>query len=101
PASATQGDTITVSVDALDVAGLVLGDATGVSVITSSVASDVIVGDEVLFVDASPHVLTATIPGADGFSSSATVEVAAAAGLGVTGPEPGAAIMIALSLLVL
>lgn len=75
PTTADQGDTITVTVEALDTAGARLGDATAASIVTSSVATDQINGSTVRFVDASPHVLTATIPGAPGFTSAATVEV--------------------------
>lgn len=79
PASATQGDTITVSVNALDDQGRVLSDVTSLSVITSSVATDEITGNQVHFVDASPHVLTAAVPGLPDFTASVTVEVAAVA----------------------
>jgi YVTN family beta-propeller protein len=84
PSDATpnQGDTITVAVEAEDAHGNTW-DATGAAVITSDVASDVIVGDQVTFPHASPHRLTATVGAASG---TALVQVAAAPGiLGLTG----------------
>jgi hypothetical protein len=85
-ATPTQGDTITVTTEATDAHGNTW-DATADAVITSSMASDVIVGDQVTFPHASPHRLTATVGAASG---STVVQVTAAASiLGLTGASVG------------
>lgn len=121
PANASQGDTIMVRVNALDSQGHVLGDVTDWSVITSSVDTDEITGNHVHFVGASPHVLTASIPGVPGFTAHVSVEVAQvtvppvdevpapaapedsapeALGLAATGADPLGAAAVALALVV-
>ncbi|PJJ65189.1 CocE/NonD family hydrolase [Compostimonas suwonensis] len=62
--SVDQGDSITVAVTAFDAAGSPLGDVTDEVTLTSSVESDVIEGDTITFVHASPHLITATLGGA-------------------------------------
>ncbi|AYF98944.1 InlB B-repeat-containing protein [Protaetiibacter intestinalis] len=103
PTTAGQGDTITVTVEAVDAAGGALGNVTGLAVITSSVESDEIVGDQVHFVHASPHLITATIPGVPGFTARATVEVAPtrSSTLEATGADPSAPAAVAAALLAL
>ena len=84
PSDATpnQGGTITVVVEAQD-AHDNTWDATADATITSSVSSDVIVGDHVTFPHASPHRLTATLALVSG---SALIQVSARpALLGLTG----------------
>jgi X-Pro dipeptidyl-peptidase len=76
-----QGDTITVVVTAFDPDGHPLGDVTGLADITSSVQSDVIVGDSITFRHASPHLITATL---GTVSASVSVSVRPAAS-GTTG----------------
>jgi len=81
-----QGDTITVVVEATDARGTTW-DATADADITSSVGTDVIMGDQVTFPHASPHRLTATVGAASG---STIVQVSADAGiLGLTGASVG------------
>ncbi len=83
---ADQGDTVTVEVTGFDAAGDSLGDVTDLVTITSSVSTDVIEGNAITFVDASPHVITAA---ANGVSASVTIEVTAAAVVPpVTGGDP-------------
>jgi hypothetical protein len=67
PSDATpnQGDTITVTVLAQDSHGNTW-DVSGAAVITSNVSTDLIVGSQVTFTHASPHLLTATAGGASG-----------------------------------
>jgi hypothetical protein len=79
PSDATpnQGDTITLAVSALDSQGNAW-DVSGTATITSNVGTDVIVGTQVTFPHASPHLLTATVAGATGSSL-----------IQVTGPQPG------------
>ena len=77
---------------ALDADGDELGDATPVAVLSSSVATDIITGNRVHFVTASPHTITATIPGAPGISASLTVQVAP---LAVPGGPGGPAVLSA------
>ncbi|HEX4058103.1 MAG TPA: InlB B-repeat-containing protein [Galbitalea sp.] len=60
-----QGGTITLTVVASD-ADANMWDVTNSAVITSDFASDVIVGNQVTFPHASPHLLTATFDGATG-----------------------------------
>ena len=69
PSDATpnQGDTITLTVSALDSQGNAW-DVSGTATITSNVGTDVIVGTQVTFPHASPHLLTATVAGATGSS---------------------------------
>jgi X-Pro dipeptidyl-peptidase len=67
-----QGKSITVSVEGFDASGGSLGDVTDFADLTSSVDSDVILGNKITFVHASPHVITATLGGA---SAAVTVEV--------------------------
>src|SRR5690606_12654010 len=92
PDTATQGETIAVAVQALDNQGHLLDDVTAVSTITSSVASDVVDGNPVTFVDASPHTLTATITGVPGLVASVTVEVTPTAIAPTESPETPEAI---------
>jgi|GEM_PF-2784127 len=101
PATASQGDTITVAVRALDASGDVLGDASSVAVITSDVATDVVNGLQVTFTHASPHTITAVVDGAPAFTAHAVVEVApaAAGGLAATGVELRPAIAVVTLLL--
>ncbi|MFI8594845.1 InlB B-repeat-containing protein [Microbacterium sp. NPDC078428] len=85
PATANQGDTITVHVTATGTSGP-LGDATAYAVITSGVLTDVIDGAQVSFPSASPHTLTITL---GVLTATHTVEVtpipAATSGLPATG----------------
>jgi len=85
-----QGDTITLVVNAFDADGQPLGDVSDIATVTSSVASDVIVGTRVTFPHASPHLLTAVVGSAQ---ASITVEVTpaavAAVPAAVGGPGPG------------
>jgi len=94
PATASQGDTITVAVRALDASGDVLGDASAVAVITSDVETDVVNGLQVTFTHASPHTITAVITQEPDFTAQAVVEVAPAADgeLSATGADPRPAI---------
>lgn len=70
--TATVGETITVTVTGFDGSGAPLGDVTAFATLTSSVASDQVVGDQVTFVHASPHTLTARLGAAD---ASVVIEV--------------------------
>jgi YVTN family beta-propeller protein len=56
----TEGDTITLAVLAHDAFGNVW-DVSSTAVITSSVSSDIIVGNQITFTHASPHTLSATL----------------------------------------
>jgi uncharacterized repeat protein (TIGR02543 family) len=84
--SPDQGDTITVAVTAFDADGHPLGDVTDLVSLESSVGSDVITGNAITFVHASPHVITARLG-----TVSASVSVAVqptASGTGGTGAGP-------------
>jgi YVTN family beta-propeller protein len=83
PSDATpqRGDTISLTVAASDTAGN-SWDVTGDVAIDSDVLTDVVAGNEVTFVHASPHTLTATLQQVSG---SIVVQVAAADVLGMTG----------------
>jgi X-Pro dipeptidyl-peptidase len=74
--SVDQGDTITVVVNGFDGTGAPLGDVTAFATLESSVDSDVIAGDEITFVHASPHLITARLGVAE-VSVSVWVEPAA------------------------
>lgn len=76
--SVAQGGSINYTVEARDAYGNTWPAG---SIVTSSVSTDVITGTTITFPHASPHVITANIPG---FSASATVEVTPY-GLAVTG----------------
>jgi hypothetical protein len=97
---ATVGDTIVVTVVALDVHGDELGDVSSFATVTSDQAADVVTGAEVRFTHASPHVITVAY---GTLTASATVEVspaaAAAATLGATGAEPLAWLALATALI--
>ena len=75
-----QGDSLTFTITATDVNGNPVNTAD--AVLTSSVPTDIISGTTVTFVDASPHVITATLGDAQ---DSVTVEVTPAA---VPDPTP-------------
>lgn len=78
-----QGDSLTFTVTATDVNGNPVNTAD--AVLTSSVPTDIIDGTTVTFVDASPHIITATL----GFAqTSVTIEVTPTA---VPNPEPSPA----------
>jgi YVTN family beta-propeller protein len=84
PSDATpaQGQTITLTVTALDGYGNTW-DVSGTAVITSSVTTDVINGNQVTFPHASPHLLTARLGQVSG---SLLLQVSARSGvLGLTG----------------
>jgi len=83
PATAAEGDTITVHVTATGATGS-LGDATAYAVITSDVSTDVVDGAEVSFPTASPHTLTITL-GALTATHTVDVTPAATGGLPTTG----------------
>ncbi|NLT26202.1 MAG: hypothetical protein GXX90_06085 [Microbacteriaceae bacterium] len=74
--SAEIGDTVTVTAALVDGGGTELADVSSRLTLTSSVPSDVIVGNTVTFPSASPHVITASY---GGHSVSFTVEVTGAA----------------------
>lgn len=82
-ASATVGDTIEITVIALDADGAPLGDVSAQVVVTSDQPEDEVTGHQVRFTHASPHVITARY---GGLTASATVEVSPAA---EPEPEPG------------
>lgn len=82
----TQGDTITITVTAADAYGNTW-DASSSATITSSVASDVIVGNTVRFRHASPHVLTVALPPLA--AQQLVIEVTPAGGGGDGGGELG------------
>lgn len=89
--SVDQGDTITLVVTGFDQTGAPLGDVTAFASLESSVASDVIAGDRITFVHASPHLITARL-GAATATVSVWVEPAALAptaggALGATGAQ--------------
>ncbi|MFH7322701.1 LPXTG cell wall anchor domain-containing protein [Aeromicrobium sp. JJY06] len=74
---ATEGGTITVTATGADASGNDLGDVTEDVTFTSSVATDVIEGNEITFPHASPHTITATH--ANGTTATLVVEVEPAA----------------------
>ncbi|MCS4275367.1 hypothetical protein M2390_000528 [Mycetocola sp. BIGb0189] len=78
-----QGDTITITALGIDEYGNQIADFSDRVVLTSNVASDVIVGNTVRFPHASPHIITATF---EGVSSSILVEVTPVAVDGGTTP---------------
>ncbi|MFZ4842476.1 M14 family zinc carboxypeptidase [Mycetocola saprophilus] len=82
-AAPKQGDTITITALGTDEFGNQIADFSDRVVLTSSVASDVIVGNTVRFQHASPHTITATF---EGVSSSILVEVTPVAVDGGTTP---------------
>lgn len=106
-ASVQQGDTITVVVTGFDDGGDPLGDVTAFAALTSSVDTDEIVGPEITFVDASPHVITATLGEATASVSiwvepAPVVEPAEIDSLGATGATvPVALVALAAVLAVL
>ncbi|UCR88702.1 M14 family zinc carboxypeptidase [Mycetocola spongiae] len=81
------GETISATVSGVDALGTVREDLTASAVLTSSVDSDVIVGNTVTFPTASPHVITATV---GEFSASVTVQVTAASVVDTPGSTPPA-----------
>jgi hypothetical protein len=91
-----QGGTLTFEVWSVDAYGNKIADVTDSVIVTSDVATDVIVGATVSFPHASPHVLTATF---GALSASVTVQVLAA--LAVTGVDASAPLAAAVSVLVL
>lgn len=68
----TQGDTISLTVLGYDAYDNFADNLTGEAVLTSDVATDVIVGNEITFPHASPHTITAT---ARGVSESVVITV--------------------------
>lgn len=79
----TQGDTIEIDVVGYDAYDNSVGNLTATSVLTSDVASDIIVGNRITFPHASPHTITAV---AGGLSQSLVIQVKPLpAGLAVTG----------------
>lgn len=105
-----QGGSITFTIDALDRAGDVLGDASDHVVLTSDAPSDIVSGSTVTFPHASPHRITATAIADPSLSASILVEVipaAAPAHLAATGATDAgpflgvAAVALALGALVL
>lgn len=92
--SVRQGGSLTFIVTAEDAYGNPASTA-GV-VITSDVATDVVSGLTVSFPHASPHRITATT---GQLSASVVVQVLPAAGLGLTGSDPAAAVLAAVALL--
>ncbi len=90
----TQGDTITITASGKDADGVSTGDVSKDLSLTSSVATDTVDGNTVMFNHASPHTITARhVP--TGTTASITVQVAPKAastpssGSG-TGPSTGA-----------
>lgn len=81
-ASPDEGDTITLTVIAADSGGNTW-DVSGTAVVTSDVATDIVMGNQVTFPHASPHRLTVVLGGA---TASVLLQVRAASGiLGLTG----------------
>ena len=71
----TQGDTITITASGKDADGVSTGDVSEDLSLTSSVATDTVDGNTVMFNHASPHTITAThVP--TGTTASITVQVA-------------------------
>lgn len=94
-----QGDTITVDVEGFDEYGVSLGAATSLAQLSSSVASDVVQGNTVTFLHASPHVITAVINTPSGqLTAQILVEVSPAASHGTDqsipsgSADPGSAV---------
>lgn len=98
--NASQGETITVSVEGFDSTGGSLGDVTQFATLDSSVLSDIIVGNSITFVHASPHVITATL---GTVSANVTVHVSPTGGptaLSSTGTDSALPLSLVAMLLV-
>lgn len=95
PATATEGDAATFSVEVLNSQGESLGAPTGGVTLTSSVAADAVSGDRIVFGfdpaaigGSSTRTITATLDDAPGVRGSTTVEVAStAAAIRIRAPQ--------------
>lgn len=99
-----QGDTITVTVTGFDGDGASFGDVTEFAELSSSVDSDEFTGNQIKFVHASPHVITAKLGQATASITVSVEPVVIPAGPGGTdltqsGTEPAVPLLLALLLL--
>ena len=89
-----KGESITVTVEGFGPENESVGDVTELVTLTSSVATDVIEGNEITFPTASPHKITATL---GEVSASVTIQVEAAAVVAPTGEDDTASPILALT----
>lgn len=78
--TALQGDTITITASGADQAHNPLGDVTDDITLSSDVATDIVVGNTVTFVDASPHTIT-VVHTPTGSSATVVIDVTPSSGL--------------------
>ena len=93
--TANRGDTITITASGADEANNPLGDVTDDITLSSDVDTDIVEGNTVTFVDASPHTIT-VVHSPTGSSASVVINVTASSGLGGL-PSTGALVVSVLA----